>query len=45
MDEMLAVFARHDNASDYDGNPVDEFLASIKYEKYWPDEMSKTIGF
>ena len=42
---MLAeLLARRSNASDYDGNSVDEFLASIKYEEYGPDEMSKTIG-
>jgi hypothetical protein len=42
---MLAeLFARRDNASDYDGNPMNEFSASIEHEEYGPDEMPRTIG-
>ena len=45
VDEMLVeLFARCSNASDYDGNPMDKFLASIRYEEYRPDETPQTIG-
>ena len=42
---MLAeLFARRDNALDYDGNPMNEFLASIEHEDYGPNETPRTIG-
>jgi len=42
---MLAeLFARRDNALDYNRNPMDKFLVSIKYEEYVPNETLQTIG-
>ena len=45
MDEMLVkLFARHNNAMKYEGNPVGEFWASIVDDKYRPDVMPESIG-
>ena len=45
MDETVAeLFARHPQASNFDGNPVSLFCAKIGGNEYGPDETLSTIG-
>ena len=45
MDETLSeLFARHLQASNFDGNPMSVFCAEIGGNEYGPDETPNTIG-
>ena len=45
MDETVAeLFARHPQASNFDGNPMSAFRAEIRVNEYGPDETPSTIG-
>ena len=45
MDEMVAeLFARHPQASNFEGNVMSAFRAEIGVNEYGPDETPSTIG-
>jgi hypothetical protein len=45
MDETVAeLFARHPQASNFEGNVMSAFRAEIGVNEYGPDEMPSTIG-
>ncbi len=45
VDEAVAeLFARHPQASNFDGNPMSMFRAKIRVNEYGPDKMPSTIG-
>ena len=41
---MAELFARHPQASNFDGNPMSAFRAKIGGNEYGPDETPSTIG-
>ncbi len=44
-DETLSeLFARHPQASNFNGNPMSVFCAKIGDTKYGPDELPNMIG-
>ncbi len=45
VDETVAeLFARHPQASNFDGNPISVFCAKIGGAEYGPDATPSTIG-
>ena len=41
---VAELFARHPQASNFDGNPMSVFRAKIGVNEYGPDETPSTIG-
>ncbi len=41
---MAELFARHPQASNFDGNPMSLFCAEIGGNNYGPDDKLNTIG-
>ena len=45
VDETLAeLFARHSDSSEFEGNPMERFMAEIEGARFGPNQTPATIG-